>query len=168
MVMYKRSYCHTPLGRMVMVGTETALSALWFEEQDSFVWKRHAEEGESPVFKETRQWLEAYFAGVVPDGFPPMVPEGTAFQLAVWEQLRRIPYGGTTTYGTIAKDIAARTGRPMAAQAVGGAVGKNPISILIPCHRVIGTGGKLTGYAGGLKRKAFLLALEKKKKISRY
>lgn len=162
MPIYKSSDYPSPLGRMIMVGTEEALSALWFEKGDSFVWKKPVEAGESAIFVETKRWLNAYFLGNVVDTttMPPLVPEGTAFQRAVWERLLSIPYGDTVTYGAIAKDIAACTGRPMSAQAVGGAVGKNPISILIPCHRVVGAGGQLTGYAGGLARKKFLLALE--------
>lgn len=162
MLIYKTSRYPSPIGYMVMVGTETALSALWFEKGDTFVWTKPAEAGESAIFSKTKQWLNAYFFGNVVDSttMPPLAPEGTAFQRAVWQRLLCIPYGETTTYGAIAKDIAASTGRPMSARAVGGAVGKNPISILIPCHRVIGAGGKLTGYAGGIHRKFTLLAWE--------
>ncbi len=163
--MYKKSHYDSPLGRMVMVGTEKALSALWFEEQDSFVWKYSAEESEVPVFSETRRWLDTYFGGKAPDFMPSMEMGGTPFQRTVWEILRQIRYGKTTTYGAIAKEISNCTGRRVSAQAVGGAVGKNPICILVPCHRVIGADGSLTGYAGGLWRKRVLLALERNELI---
>ena len=106
------------------------------------------------------RWLDLYFAGKEPHFMPALSPDGTAFQQAVWEILRTIPYGETTTYGAIAKRLEKNTGKRMSAQAVGGAVGRNPISILIPCHRVIGADGGLTGYAGGLDKKEYLLGLE--------
>ena len=107
-----------------------------------------------------RRWLDVYFSGRKPDFTPPTAPAGTAFQQSVWEILRTIPYGETTTYGAIARRIEQNTGCRMSAQAVGGAVGRNPISILIPCHRVIGADGSLTGYAGGLDKKERLLQWE--------
>ena len=113
-----------------------------------------------PVFGEAVKWLDLYFAGKEPDFMPALSPSGTTFQQAVWEILRTIPYGATTSYGTIAKCLEKRAGKRMSAQAVGGAVGRNPISILIPCHRVIGANGSLTGYAGGLDKKEYLLELE--------
>ena len=114
-----------------------------------------------PVFEETCRWLECYFDGRMPDFTPPLAPQGTPFQQAVWELLRDIPYGGTMSYGQIATRLAADRGlRRMSAQAIGGAVGHNPIALIIPCHRVIGADGRLTGYAAGLDRKAALLALE--------
>lgn len=123
-----------------------------------------------PVFDQTHRWLDIYFSGLVPDFTPPLAPHGTPFRRVVWKFLLDIPYGETTTYGEIAARIAAQravqqgsdspvTPR-MSAQAVGGAVGHNPIAILIPCHRVIGTDGSLTGYAAGLDRKRCLLQLE--------
>lgn len=114
-----------------------------------------------PVFQETRRWLELYFSGREPDFLPPLHLVGTDFQMAVWEILLTIPYGKTTTYGEIAAEIAARQGKTkMSAQAVGGAVGRNPICILVPCHRVVGKSGNLTGYAGGLDMKVALLKAE--------
>lgn len=114
------------------------------------------------VFKETKIWLDLYFSGNIPDFTPPLSLNGTAFQLEVWNILLGIPYGQTISYGDIAKQLAARKKvSRMSAQAVGNAVGKNPISIIVPCHRVIGSDGSLTGYAGGLERKSFLLSLEK-------
>ena len=113
---------------------------------------------------EGRRWLDIYFAGNEPDFTPPLHPIGTPFRMAVWRILLEIPYGVTTTYGAIAKRLAKERGLPqMSAQAIGSAVGRNPISLIIPCHRVIGRNGRLTGYAGGLHRKASLLAMEKKR-----
>ncbi|MDO4281848.1 MAG: methylated-DNA--[protein]-cysteine S-methyltransferase, partial [Peptococcaceae bacterium] len=123
-----------------------------------------AREEPTPVLAQARRWLEAYFDGQSPEALPPLpalAPQGTSFQKSVWEILRTIPYGQTVTYGDIAARIAAERGlKSMAAQAVGHAVAKNPISILIPCHRVVGKNGSLTGYAGGIDKKIALLALE--------
>ncbi len=114
------------------------------------------------VFKETKLWLDLYFSGNIPDFTPPLSLNGTAFQLEVWNILLGITYGQTISYGDIAKQLVARKKVPhMSAQAVGNAVGKNPIPIIVPCHRVIGSDGSLTGYAGGLDKKSFLLSLEK-------
>ena len=116
-----------------------------------------------PVFLQTKAWLDAYFSGTNPNNPPPLSPQGTAFRLEVWRILQTIPYGTTVTYGHIARHMANLRGiESLSAQAVGGAVGHNPISIIIPCHRVVGADGSLTGYAGGTERKAWLLALEKK------
>lgn len=116
----------------------------------------------TPVLRKTLDWLDAYFAGKNPGPIPKVKLSGTDFRLMVWEYLKQIPYGETTTYGEIAKLIAKERGiERMSAQAVGGAVGHNPIAILIPCHRVIGSGGQLTGYAGGIQRKEYLLRLER-------
>lgn len=116
---------------------------------------------EPPVFKETRRWLDRYFEGQDPGFVPPLRVDGTPFQQTVWEILQAIPYGETKTYGEIAARIARLRGiRKMSAQAVGGAVSRNPISLIIPCHRVIGSDGALTGYAGGLDRKEWLLSWE--------
>ena len=120
------------------------------------------EDGSLEVFGEVKTWLDAYFAGQNPDvsGLK-LALEGTAFRKMVWNILREIPYGETRTYGQIAAEIAAQRGtKTMSAQAVGGAVGHNPISIIIPCHRVLGADGSLTGYAGGVDKKQFLLELE--------
>ena len=153
----------SPLGEMLLAADETGVTGLWFAGQKYFARhldKEHAEK-EIPLFTTVKQWLDVYFAGREPDFTVPLHFTGTAFQNEVWGILCAIPYGRTTTYGEIAKQLAARRGLPhMSARAVGGAVGHNPISILVPCHRVVGLGGSLTGYAGGLERKRCLLALE--------
>ncbi|WP_311195018.1 methylated-DNA--[protein]-cysteine S-methyltransferase [Selenomonas noxia] len=156
------SHYASPLGGMTLVSDGTALVGLYFDGQ------KYAAEGldatrtqkNLPIFEEARRWLDVYFSGRKPEFTPPTAPAGTAFQQSVWEILRTIPYGETTTYGEIAQRIEQNTGRRMSAQAVGGAVGRNPISILIPCHRVIGADGSLTGYAGGLYKKGSLLRWE--------
>lgn len=142
---------------------EIGLTGLWFEGEKFYALsldKEH-EEKETPVFTEVKRWLDIYFFGREPDFMPPVHMIGSDFQLSVWKLLTQIPYGETTTYGELAKRIAAERGLPrMSAQAVGGAVGHNEISIIVPCHRVVGTGGSLTGYAGGVDRKRKLLTLE--------
>ena len=153
----------SPLGEMLLAADETGVTGLWFAGQKYFA--RHLDkeqvEKEIPLFATVKHWLDVYFAGSEPDLTVPLHFTGTAFQNEVWGILCAIPYGQTTTYGEIAKQLAARRGLPhMSARAVGGAVGHNPISILVPCHRVVGLGGSLTGYAGGLERKRCLLALE--------
>ena len=156
------SHYTSPLGGMTLVSDGTALVGLYFDGQ------KYAAEGldatrtqkNLPVFEEVRRWLDVYFSGRKPDFTPPIAPAGTAFQQSVWEILRTIPYGQTVTYGAIARRIEQNTGCRMSAQAVGGAVGRNPISILIPCHRVVGTNGSLTGYAGGIDKKERLLQWE--------
>ena len=110
---------------------------------------------------EARRWLDVYFSGREPDFTPPLHPVGSPFRRAVWELLLQIPYGQTTTYGALAQQLAAKQGKTrMSAQAVGGAVGHNEISIIIPCHRVVGRSGRLTGYAYGVEMKQYLLELE--------
>ena len=153
------AYYFSPLGRIVLMSDGTALTELDFAEGVPEASAVHTQK-DLPVFREVCRWLDVYFAGRDPGALPPLAPHGTAFQQAVWKVLRGIPYGTTTTYGGIAARIAAARGGRMSAQAVGGAVGRNPISILIPCHRVIGTDGSLTGYAGGLDKKEYLLELE--------
>ena len=153
------AYYFSPLGRIVLMSDGTALTELDFAEGVPEASAVHTQK-DLPVFREVCRWLDVYFAGRDPGALPPLAPHGTAFQQAVWKVLCGIPYGTTTTYGGIAARIAAARGGRMSAQAVGGAVGRNPISILIPCHRVIGTDGSLTGYAGGLDKKEYLLRLE--------
>jgi len=156
------SHYASPLGGMTLVSDGTALVGLYFDGQ------KYAAEGldathtqkNLPVFEEARRWLDVYFSGRKPDFTPPTAPAGTAFQQSVWEILRTIPYGETTTYGAIARRIEQNTGCRMSAQAVGGAIGHNPVSLIIPCHRVVGTNGSLTGYAGGLDKKERLLRWE--------
>jgi len=156
------SHYASPLGGMTLVSDGTALVGLYFDGQKYAAQGLDATRTQKNllIFEEARRWLDVYFSGRKPDFTPPTAPAGTAFQQSVWEILRTIPYGETTTYGAIARRIEQNTGCRMSAQAVGGAVGRNPISILIPCHRVVGTNGSLTGYAGGLDKKERLLQWE--------
>ena len=145
---------HSPMGPLKLLSDGVSLTGLYMEEATEI-------QPELPVFAKTKQWLDDYFRGQVREFDFPLNPKGTAFQQRVWEILLTIPCGNTRTYGDIAIQIARETGKEkMSAQAVGQAVGKNPISILIPCHRVVGTQGKLTGYAGGLDKKVWLLCHE--------
>ena len=153
----------SPLGSITLASDGEALTGLWFDGQRYFGAGLGPEREDRvlPVFTQAEGWLEAYFRGERPDFPPPLRPQGTAFQQAVWETLLTIPRGQTTTYGKLAEDLGARPGHfPTSARAVGGAVGHNPISLIIPCHRVVGAGGSLTGYAGGVERKLRLLELE--------
>lgn len=153
----------SPLGGITLAGDGEALCGLWFEGQKYFGAGLPADCGERmlPVFAETERWLAAYFSGKCPAFTPPLAPRGTEFQKSVWEVLLTIPYGQTRSYGEIAAQLAEARGLPhLSAQAVGGAVGRNPISLLIPCHRVIAADGSLRGYAGGLEKKRYLLQLE--------
>ena len=150
----------SPLGGITLTSDGMALTGLYFDGERDFPDLSAGRKKDLPVFREVVKWLDLYFAGKEPDFMPALDPTGTTFQQAVWEILKTIPYGETTTYGAIAKQLEKNTGRHMSAQAVGGAVGRNPISILIPCHRVIGANGSLTGYAGGLDKKEYLLGLE--------
>ena len=152
--------CSSPLGEIVMAAEDGALTGLWFEGQKHspvFPPGGSAEE-DRPVFALAERWLEAYFAGEVPDFTPAVVLCGTAFQKAVWNALLTVPYGRTATYGDIARMV---TGSASSARAAAAAVGRNPVSLIVPCHRIIGADGSLTGYAGGLRRKERLLALER-------
>ncbi len=158
--------CHyaSPLGGVTLASNGTALTGLWFDGQKYFgdtLPREHTEQA-LPVFAEATHWLTVYFSGRKPDFTPPLAMETTPFRKAVWEILLTIPYGKTMTYGEIAKQLARKSGLShMSAQAVGGAVGHNSISLIIPCHRVVGANGSLTGYAGGIDRKIQLLRLEK-------
>lgn len=158
------SHYPSPLGNILLAADEEGLTGLWFEGQKYFALyldKEH-EEKEIPVLEQAKQWLTVYFAGHEPDFSLPLHFTGTDFQKEVWEILCTIPYGQTTTYGKISAQLAAAKGSAhMSAQAVGGAVGHNRISIIVPCHRVVGTNGSLTGYAGGIEKKVRLLTLEK-------
>lgn len=147
----------SPLGPILLAADETGLTGLWFEGQKyfpSFLGVDYQEK-ETPVLTETARWLDVYFSGKDPDILPPLHPQGSPFRQTVWDILLTIPRGQTMTYGEIARRLGVHS-----AQAVGGAVGHNPISILIPCHRVVGSDGSLTGYAGGFDRKTRLLQLE--------
>ena len=154
----------SPLGSILLAADDIGLVGLWFEGQKYFangLEKTH-EEKEIPLFAKVKRWLDVYFSGQQPQFTVPLHFIGSDFQKEVWALLCTIPYGQTTTYGAIAKQLAAKRGLPqMSAQAVGGAVGHNKISIIIPCHRVVGKNGSLTGYAGGIDKKAELLRLEK-------
>ena len=154
----------SPLGGILLAADEIGLTGLWFYGQKYFARGLPDErvEQETPVLAETKRWLDVYFSGKEPDFTPPLHPVGSAFRRSVWEILLQIPYGQTTTYGEIARRLAEKQGLArMSAQAVGGAVGHNEISIIIPCHRVVGTNGNLTGYAGGTAKKKKLLELER-------
>lgn len=140
---------------MLLAAENGALCGLWFCGQKHFP-QNDWPEGDDPVFAPVKNWLDGYFAGRITEPDFPLDPRGTAFQRSVWRELLRIPAGSTATYGR----IAAAVGCP-SARAVGGAVGRNPISVILPCHRVIGSDGTLTGYAGGIDRKTALLRLEK-------
>lgn len=150
-----RSHVCSPLGTIALESDGEALTGLSFAPVEFF------EDDAATVFALAQTWLSIYFSGATPDFTPPLKLHGTPFQRLVWDMLLAIPYGETRTYGQLAAAIAKERGIPkMSAQAVGQAVGRNPIAILVPCHRVIGADGSLVGYAGGIERKARLLELE--------
>ena len=154
----------SPLGGMLLAADEIGLTGLWFGGQKYFARGLPAERTErsTPVLTEAKRWLDLYFSGREPDFIPPLHPTGSAFRRAVWQILLQVPYGQTITYGEIARQLAEKRGLArMSAQAVGGAVGHNEVSVIIPCHRVVGTNGSLTGYAGGIGKKVRLLELER-------
>lgn len=163
-MMYTCTY-KSPLGNILIAADDIGLTGLWFEEQKYFahgIDLSDSEEKENNILKETTKWLDLYFKGENPPFTPKLHPMGSEFRKQVWGILLTIPYGQTVTYGEIAAKLAASMGLShMSAQAVGGAVGHNRISIIIPCHRVVGTNGSLTGYAGGIDKKIALLELEK-------
>lgn len=153
----------SPLGGMTLASDGKNLTGLWFDGQKYFAAALPAqyEERELQVFAQTKRWLDIYFTGKEPCFTPPLSMGGVSpFRKRVWEIMRTIPYGHTSTYGKIASQIAAETGKRVCAQAVGGAVGHNGIALIIPCHRVLGAGGSMTGYAGGIDKKIALLQLE--------
>ncbi len=153
------------LGKILMASDGTGITGLWFYGQARFAGSldsKHVEK-EVPVFDKTKRWLDIYFSGKEPGFSVPVHLLGTDFQMNVWEILRTIPYGKTTSYAAVAQKLAEDRGKKnMSAQAVGGALARNPVSILVPCHRVIKTDGKLGGYAAGEDRKASLLQLEQR------
>ena len=155
-------FYESPMGRITLAGNGTELTGLWFEGQKHYcsTLGREYEEKSLPPFSSTIRWLDQYFGGRDPGFVPELQLQGTVFRKKVWLELLKIPYGHTTTYGTIAQRLGMS---PMAARAVGNAAGHNPISLIVPCHRVIGRGGILTGYAGGEERKAMLLNMEREK-----
>ena len=144
-------YC-SPVGTLYLTADEGGLTGIWIHPVKT---------EDCPILSQAKAWLDGYFSGNPTEVTFPLNPQGTPFQKQVWEILLAIPYGETTTYGAIAREMAVRTGKEkMSAQAVGQAVGANPIAIAIPCHRVVGAKGKLTGYAGGLDKKEWLLRHE--------
>lgn len=164
---YTSSY-KSPLGDITISADEKGLTGLWFVGAKYYALNldKENEEKEIPILKDTKKWLDIYFSAKEPDFKIPLHFIGTNFQKEVWEILYSIPYSKTMTYGEIADILAKRRGlKRMSAQAVGGAVGKNKISIIVPCHRVIGSNGDLTGYAGGIDKKIELLKLEKGENI---
>lgn len=173
-MIYKTHY-DSPLGGMLLSADDKGLTGVWFDGQKYYargqtdsepeagaaICNTPCEEELAPLLADAKRWLDIYFAGKEPDFDLPLNPTGTDFQKRVWRILCMIPYGKTMTYGQIAAQIATERGiARMSAQAVGGAVGHNPLSIIVPCHRVVGTNGSLTGYAGGIDRKIKLLTLE--------
>ncbi len=154
----------SPLGSLLLAAEKEALTGLWLPGQKYYaagLTEDAAEDPSHPILQTAAEWLDAYFAGDKPElSALPLAPGGSGFQKLIWELLRDIPYGETTTYGALAAKAETRLGRKTAARAVGAAVGRNPISILIPCHRVLGADRSLTGYAGGLDKKEWLLRHE--------
>ena len=163
-MLYSNKYA-SPIGMITLASDGNFIIGLWLERQRYYAVSMREEIPEKrdiPVFSKTQKWLDAYFAGKMPAIFDvPLAPAGSEFRKSVWDILCEIPYGGYTTYGAIAQKIAAMKNiKTMSSQAVGGAVGHNPISIIIPCHRVVGANGSLTGYGGGIEKKIKLLELE--------
>lgn len=164
----------SPVGELTAASDGTNIVGLWIKGQKYYADKMDGEieERELPVFAQVKEWMECFFSGKEPDFIPPLAPQGSLFRQTVWKILLEIPYGQVATYGQIARQLERQknapptllseaAGKHMSAQAVGGAVGHNPISIIIPCHRVVGSDGSLTGYAGGISIKVKLLELEK-------
>ncbi len=157
------NYYDSPLGRIILASDGENLTGLWFDGQKYGLkgLSDDAENKDLPIFESTKKWLDIYFDGKEPNFRVPIALNDTQFRVAVWKLLTEIPYGETVTYKSLGEKIAKQTGkRTMSAQAIGGAVGHNPISIIVPCHRVVGSDGSLTGYAGGTDKKLKLLRLE--------
>ncbi|MBM6755515.1 methylated-DNA--[protein]-cysteine S-methyltransferase [Collinsella tanakaei] len=170
--MLARTY-DSPLGSLVLAADGTGLAGVWFEGQRHFgefgsPRRRLDDRAPGPLdaedaacaLDEAGAWLDRYFTGATPLEAPRLHLIGSGFQLHVWDLLLKIPFGQTTTYGELARELERRYGGRASARAVGGAVGRNPVSIIVPCHRVVGSDGLITGYAGGVERKRALLALE--------
>ena len=158
------AHYESPLGGLLLAADDVGLTGLWFDGEKYYALHlaREHEMRQTAVHEQTAAWLDVYFSGEEPNFTPPLHPIGSAFRQEVWQILLQIPYGQTTTYGEIAGQLAEKHGMDhMSAQAVGGAVGHNEVSIIIPCHRVVGANGSLTGYAGGIDKKVRLLELEK-------
>lgn len=160
--MHYLSYYTSPLGELTLASDGEALVGLWFAGQKYYGSTLEAarEEAELEVFTQAKLWLDCYFKQQPLPKLPLLRPQGGAFRQSVWRILQTIPLGATMTYGEIAAELERASGRRMSAQAVGGAVGHNPLGIFIPCHRVLGSKGQLTGYAGGIEKKLWLLQLE--------
>jgi methylated-DNA-[protein]-cysteine S-methyltransferase len=152
----------SPIGRLTLLAEGGALVALLMGEQPDLPRWAACGDRDDTILPALREQLVAYFAGQLREFDVPLSPRGTPFQCAVWSALREVPYGSTCSYA----DLAAAVGRPTAVRAVGGANGRNPIGIVVPCHRVIGSSGSITGYAGGLDRKRFLLDLESQQRLA--
>lgn len=156
--------CHysSPVGMITLAAEGNALKGLWFDGQryDRSTLSASFEEQDLPVFQETFRWLDLYFAGKCPDFMPDIMLCGTAYRKEIWDILKDIPYGRTVTYKDVAEQYFRRHGRKTSPRAAGNAVSHNPVSLIIPCHRVVGSDHGLTGYAGGLSRKQYLLDLE--------
>ena len=161
---YFTEYDSELIGMLILQSDGQALTGCWFEHDRLLGYAQAADlqrKDDLPVFDQTRNWLDRYFAGQAPSPEElPLAAKGSSFQHRVWDILSEIPYGSTVTYGDIAKQIAHATGKKMSAQAVGGAVGHNPICVIVPCHRVMGPKGNLTGFGGGLDTKIKLLQHE--------
>ena len=151
----------SPLGCLTLYATASALVGLTFPTQSVTFSDPicKVESTYSPILTHTTQWLDQYFVGQIPTVTIPLAPQGTAFQQKVWSHLQHIPYGATLTYGELSQ-LVFHSPRPKGAQAIGSAVGANPISLIIPCHRILGKGNSLTGYTGGLSIKRALLSIE--------
>lgn len=163
--MYYKTRYISPIGELTLASDGTYLIGLWIENQKYFQYGYNSleERNNLEVFNMTKAYLDSYFDGRNPNFRDiPIRLIGTDFRVRIWERLLSIPYGETITYGDIARDIAEKYNRRVAYQSVGGAVGHNPISIIVPCHRVIGSDGRLTGYAGGIYKKEWLLNHENK------
>jgi methylated-DNA-[protein]-cysteine S-methyltransferase len=153
--------CKSAQGNLYLAATPQGLAGMWFTDQRHLPavsnWQRCEDASQVQIFKETKRQLEAYFAGTLQQFDLPLdFSAGTPFQQSVWQALLKIPFGKTTSYGALSNSI----GKPLAVRAVGTAIGRNPIGIIVPCHRVVGADGSLTGYAGGLHRKEAFLRLE--------
>lgn len=162
MITYTQTYL-SPLGEILLASDGTHLTGLWFKGQkyEGSTLNGTLQTKAVPALQDTERWLDHYFNGKQPDFLPPLRLQGTTFRRDVWQLLLHIPYGQFTTYRELSARLAAQRGATsFSAQAIGGAIGHNPISIIVPCHRVIGADGSLKGYAGGLDRKERLLRLE--------
>lgn len=161
--MHYTSMYNSPVGEILLASDDVGVVGVWFKDEKYYACCLDKENiaKETPIIKELKRWLDIYFQGKKPDFEPPVHMIGTPFQIEVWSTLREIPYGSTTTYNEIAKKIAKNRGlERMSAQAVGTAVGKNSINLIVPCHRVVGTNNSLAGYAGGIDKKIYFLKLE--------